>query len=93
MTEAERYLDERLKRAAAVKSGVPAAGGNGAISPIVGETRLEPAASVQPAAPTPDVQVGRGSGDGGGKVWGVVMGVFAILMTMFWMAVFKGGCR
>ena len=93
MTEAERYLDERLKRAAEVKSGVPAAGGNGAINPIVGETRLEPAASVQPAAPTPDAQVGRGSGEGGGKVWGVVMGVFVILMTMFWMAVFKGGCR
>jgi hypothetical protein len=27
------------------------------------------------------------------KTWQVVMTIFAILATMFWMAVFKGGCR
>lgn len=75
MTEAERYLNEKLKRDAGVKSGVPDAGGE------------------QKPDETAERQKPVDSGDGGSKVWGVVMGVFAILATMFWMAVFKGGCR
>jgi len=92
MTEAERYLDERLKRAAVVKSGVPAAGGEQKPFDAT-ELCQKPVEGGGQASPTLDNQGGRGSGGGGGKVWGVVMGVFAILMTMFWMAVFKGGCR
>ena len=99
MTEAERYLEEKLKRDAGVKSGAPEADGGKqstlvrvSVSPVVGETRQEPAESVQPAVLKRGAQGGSG-GTGGGKGWGFVMAGFAILMTLIWMAVFKGGCR
>ena len=100
MTEAERYLEEKLKRDAGAKSGAPKADGGKqstlvrvSVSPVVGETRQEPAESVQAAVPKVGAQGGQGSGEGGGKGWGFAMAGFAILMTLIWMAVFKGGCR
>lgn len=79
MTEAERYLEEKLKR-----ERTPA---------VTNEPVRVPEARGSRKAKATGGQGGGGSGQVGGKVWGVVMGVFAILMAMFWMAVFKGGCR
>lgn len=82
MNEAERFLEEKLRRA-----DTPARQPAAAVEPSDGgrcESTDWAPGNPPPTAPTPEAS---------GKVWGVVMGVFAILATMFWMAVFKGGCR
>ncbi len=82
MNEAERFLEEKLRRAE-----TPTIQQAAAVEPSdSGRCESADRAPVNPppTAPTPEA---------GGKVWGVAMGVFAILATMFWMAAFKGGCR
>ena len=82
MNEAERFLEKKLRRAE-----TPARQPAAADAPA--PDRRDGAADRVPGSPPPTAQ----TPETGGKVWGVVMGVLAILATMFWMAVFKGGCR
>ena len=82
MNEAERFLAEKMKMAE-TPTCVP--------SPEKGSVRdgqVQPSASAGIGAPTPSPKR-----DATGKAWSVGLAVFAVLMTMFWMAVFKGGCR
>lgn len=82
MNEAERFLEKKMRRAEP-----------SARQPVAGDApstdQRDGVADRMPGGPPPTAQ----TKEAGGKGWGVVMGVFAILATMFWMAVFKGGCR
>ena len=81
MTEAERFLAKKLQRSEA-PAGQPAA---------VAPSKAGPCESADrgPDGPPPTAQAPKA----GGKGWQVGMAVFAVLMTMFWMAMCKGGCR
>lgn len=82
MNEAERFLAEKMKKAE-MPPRVPA--------PEKGSERN---GQVQPSASAGTVvQTSAPKRDATGKAWSVGLAVFAVLMTMFWMAVFKGGCR
>jgi len=82
MNEADRFLEAKQKRDQA--GARPAATLNKASGAT--ESPTAAAADRGPDKTAPAV-------DPSGKVWKVAMAAFAILMAMFWMAVFKGGCR
>ena len=82
MNEAERFLADKLKRAE---------------TPIL-KTRPEKisAQRVQTGgtdSADPEPSLPKQNADSGGKGWSVAMAVFAVVMAMFWMAIFKGGCQ
>jgi hypothetical protein len=82
MNEAERFLEQKINRAKTPKRE-QVQGADSADN--------EQSASSTPAGAgpwTPERKPGSGA-----KVWKVGMAVFGILMTMFWMVFFKGGCR
>ena len=88
MTEAERYLENKRR-----KEGEDT---NARLKPVEDAAPKREAPTEAPAAVESSVPINVSpakSASGANKCWGAAMGVFAIVMTMLWMAVFKGGCR
>ena len=83
MNEAERYLAEKMRKPSGTVVKTVSAKTGGAEDRVGrGGPPDDGAAGVTERKEAPS-----------GKAWSVGMAIFTFLMIMFWMAVFKGGCR
>lgn len=96
MNEAERFLAAKMKRevkpdctqsaACTVSQNEPAAKRVADPTPCANQAD----AGTRSASPAPARSESDAPNNSG---WSIGFGLFAVLATMFWMAVFKGGCR